>query len=727
MSKGGAGKVYFVLYLAVILELLIIIVERDEAEEHLIAKQRESMRIVESILSQLQVGSGSEGINTRPQDQITIPPPGVNVKEAIGADIKPERKYLVEVGITDVTSALKMTEREEPDDYIERIRRFLRLSNVSDLKYEILYSNDQSDEQVPQDPATWSPKIVPQELKLSYVEMEKQIDDLYQRNLTNPQGFIAGVQHILKDASYSVPVTSMFKPGRVAEPEFYYSKEETNKLKKPNDKPGEDASKKKRAFVVNFEPKEAGWYKLRFSSRTNKILGVSIKDGGGFEIDPEEKVNIGTVQLKVKDLVKVRDQIMKSTDGLPPLELARTDLEAFDKKLDELAETKDDITEKSRISLYGSITKLTTPSIKTENAFKQNQAQMEYNIRVLKPAPQITDPKIADLKTVVRVFDKLVSIKLPMAVTPATGQTIFIKNEGNAQLLITGSTSTASTASGAGGTKWVNKELVINVAGALTARAEPYVFELQQKNASKTSEVVKCSVYVYKSEVTNPDEIKSALEASWGDNLELVALPASGNTIKPDEFIMNFNLGGGTQTPPLRKLTVGQGDNIKIPPGADNVLLTISWKDPISGDVVELYNGAGEVGLKKPQVLTQDIKVDIIMNNSDPEFKVRGIVVKPPQISDTERAEVGDVEVQVTNSNVRDLKTNTTYKVAVVGKPRKISGNEYEVTLKLTGGKIPLTKNQVKGNFSLSISATARSQGATSKPRVKSQPLSVTN
>jgi len=37
MAKGGgAGKVYFVLYLAVILELLIIIVERDEAEENLI-------------------------------------------------------------------------------------------------------------------------------------------------------------------------------------------------------------------------------------------------------------------------------------------------------------------------------------------------------------------------------------------------------------------------------------------------------------------------------------------------------------------------------------------------------------------------------------------------------------------------------------------------------------------------------------------------------------------
>lgn len=72
MAKGGAGKVYFVLYLAVILELLIIIVERDEAEEHLIQKQKESMKIVESILSQLQTGAGTESISTRPQDEITL-------------------------------------------------------------------------------------------------------------------------------------------------------------------------------------------------------------------------------------------------------------------------------------------------------------------------------------------------------------------------------------------------------------------------------------------------------------------------------------------------------------------------------------------------------------------------------------------------------------------------------------------------------------------------------
>ncbi|MBK7185083.1 MAG: hypothetical protein IPH85_04010 [Ignavibacteria bacterium] len=715
MSKGGAGKVYFVLYLAVILELLIIIVERDEAEEHLIAKQKESMRIVESILSQLQVGAGSEGINTRPQDQITIPPPGVNVKEAIGADIKPERKYLVEVGITDVTSALKMTEAEEPEEYLDRIKRFLRLSNVSDIKYEILYNNDQTDEQVPQDPATWQPKIV-QDLKLNYQEMEGQVEALFERNKTNPQAFTDGMLDVLTAASYNVPQTSMFKPGRVTEPEFYYSKDETTKL-------GAVVSKKKRSFVVNFEPKEAGWYKLRFSSRTNKILGVSIKEGAGFEIDPEEKVNIGTVQLKVKDLLKVRDQLVKHTEGLPSLELARTDLDAFDQKLDELTNGTDDINEKSRIGLYGAIIKLTTPGIKTENAFKQNQGEIEFNIRVLKPAPQITDPKIADLKTVVRVFDKLASLKLPMSVTPSNGQTVFLKNPGNAQVV----GGAASASASGGGTKWVNKDLSIQVAGNLAPREEPYVFELQQKNASKASEAVQCSVYVYSSGLANADEVKSALEASWGDALELVASPNSGNTIKPDEFIMNFNLGAGTQTPPIRKLSIGQSDNVKVPPGTDNVQLTISWKDPNSGDVVELFNGSGEVGLKKPLALTQDIKVDPIMNNSDPEFKVRGIMVKPPQISDSERAEVGDVEVQVSSSNVRDLKTNTTYKVAVVGKARKISGNEYEVTLKLAGGKLPLTKGQVKGNVQLSISATARSQGATSKPRVKTQPIQVAN
>ena len=62
MSKGGgAGKVYFILYLAVLLELLIIIVERDDAEEELkkekLALEQKSKRIqliAETIINALR-------------------------------------------------------------------------------------------------------------------------------------------------------------------------------------------------------------------------------------------------------------------------------------------------------------------------------------------------------------------------------------------------------------------------------------------------------------------------------------------------------------------------------------------------------------------------------------------------------------------------------------------------------------------------------------------------
>jgi hypothetical protein len=50
-------------------------------------------------------------MNTRPQDEITIPPSGINIKEVMGADIKSYRTYTVEVGVTDVTSA-ELTRRE---------------------------------------------------------------------------------------------------------------------------------------------------------------------------------------------------------------------------------------------------------------------------------------------------------------------------------------------------------------------------------------------------------------------------------------------------------------------------------------------------------------------------------------------------------------------------------------------------------------------------------------
>ncbi len=362
--------------------------------------------------------------------------------------------------------------------------------------------------------------------------------------------------------------------------------------------------------------------------------------------------------------------------------------------------------------------------MKAENSFKQNQGEMEFNIRVLKPQPQITDPKIADLKTVVRVFDKLSKIVLPMQVTPANGSTEFSKKPGNAS--IGGSGASAASTDG-GQTKWVSKQIEIPVSGNLAPRDEPYVFELIQKNASKTSEPVQCSVYVYSSKITNEEEVKSFLEMSWGDAIELVVAPASGNTIKPDEFVMQFNMGGGSQIAPLRKLNVQMSDNIIVPAGADKVGLSVAWKDPQTGEIVEIFNGSGEVGLKKPTIVTSDMRSEPIADNMTGEFKVRGFLVRPPTISETDKADVGNVDIQVGSATVRDMRTGQTYKVVSVGRPKKVSGQEYEVTLKLSGGRFPLTKGQVKGNVAVTISATARSQGTESRPRQITKTVSVGN
>ena len=77
MSKGGgAGKVYFILYLAVLLELLIVIVERDDAEdlarkekEALLKKEKRLQLIAETIINSLR-GSPTSVSSTSDQSMV---------------------------------------------------------------------------------------------------------------------------------------------------------------------------------------------------------------------------------------------------------------------------------------------------------------------------------------------------------------------------------------------------------------------------------------------------------------------------------------------------------------------------------------------------------------------------------------------------------------------------------------------------------------------------------
>jgi hypothetical protein len=196
-GKGGAGKVYFILYLAVLLELLIIIVERDDAEEHL-KKEQELLRqknkriqlIAETIINALR-GSQTSVSSTSNQSM------------TLGDEKEPEREFLVKVRVSDPTK-----------------------DSVNDLSLAI-YRN------------------------------ESRMDSLAITNDTN----------------------------------LY-----------PRTKVGQD-------FIFKYKFKPAfgeGEYKLRFSARTNQVIGVS--QGAS----QDDTVKIGAVHLTVKELNEVKNGITEN-------------------------------------------------------------------------------------------------------------------------------------------------------------------------------------------------------------------------------------------------------------------------------------------------------------------------------------------------------------------------------------------------------------------------------
>jgi hypothetical protein len=64
-THSGAGKIYFILYLAVILELLLVIVDRDDAEDLLIKRREEIVQAFKEVLSNL-----AEKPSATPQQEV---------------------------------------------------------------------------------------------------------------------------------------------------------------------------------------------------------------------------------------------------------------------------------------------------------------------------------------------------------------------------------------------------------------------------------------------------------------------------------------------------------------------------------------------------------------------------------------------------------------------------------------------------------------------------------
>jgi len=252
MSKGGAGKVYFVLYLAVILELLIIFIERDEAEEGLRRQQQQAIQIVQTILSQLQTGTGSTGITAQPKDNIVL-----SEKEQQNN----VRNYDVMVAVGDPKAQSVVNGKT------------VRGDDVSKLSYIVSYLSN--------------PEVEETELGPDSADIANGTK-IFEAELGTDVG------------SYTEPkqVYGSSIPADITDRYFTLNEQLTN----------EQVSKGRRVkvFSVNFKPNQGpGWYRLRFNSATNKILGVT------GEPTDHDTVRIGNIKLTVLQLRQVQKVLRK--------------------------------------------------------------------------------------------------------------------------------------------------------------------------------------------------------------------------------------------------------------------------------------------------------------------------------------------------------------------------------------------------------------------------------
>lgn len=732
MGKGGgAGKVYFVLYLAVVLELLIIIVERDEAEQSLIQKQRETMKIVESILSQLQSGAGTEGINTRPQDEITIPPSGVNIREVMGADIKSYRKYIVEVGVTDVTAEIKRREGESEKEYVERIEKYIQLSNVQELEYQIFFSPNQDPENAPIFPSD-------EELRKAGIQFDKfqpgqkvQAADGSEWEFLSLRKLVLDKTETMKRIDLSnVSVESLepvypreselivgpiYAPPNKEDSVFFYSREESLK------RVGLSASSlKKRAFVVNFQPpSRAGWYKLRFASRTNRILGVRA-DENPLNVREDTKVNIGTVTLTVRDLMKVRKELVSKLEryNLPPSEILSVEAnpEKFNEMLDnskKLAAEGDNPTEDiSKIELYGYIATLLAPGMSSN--FAQNRGSIEFNIRVITPKTQVSKPEVFPPDASIATFDQLPAA-FEFAIAPFQGVganqvEAIVKDESGSTVARANlrplDEIVATAAKPAPGGKRTYR--------AVLDRELPegkYTILMTHKLGSMPAATAEVDLDVFKTGLIPESEklVNFRLgNVGYGDYFLIVNLqPNSGGKIRSEQFRIYLLSDIENQRDPVRGLSVTRENSLFMDCRAKTATFRATWIQPITGVELDIFP-AKTVDIKqKRPIISLNFQPDVkIITQVKRRYLAKGIFVeKPKDGREREKESFADINVYPSQNIKLDPKIEP-YASVSSDPIIEIEGDKYNIVFELTFN-LPRGVEKVEGNATVSLKAEA--------------------
>ncbi len=704
---GGPGKVYFVLYLAVVLELLLIIVERDDAEEHLLQKQKESMRIVQSILSQLQVGTGTEGIATRPKDEITLTEGFMQTSG--GIQIRQDRYYEVEVGVTDV-SGLSTTEELEPAEAQQRLQNLIRLANVQELDYQIFYHPSPNPEQPPPFLPDDSLRRIPWERLSEGQPIGSEIEGaswrlLAMRRLELDLAATRDYQlPVYKPYSIAIGDIRRFAPADAAAKDsiFWYDHKRT--LDRAHQNGGRI---KKRVFAIRFQPPaQPGWYKLRFASRTNRILGIQGEKP--LELTGDETVNIGTVQIKVKDLHLVKNSLEYELDAYnPPLAdnliAGRIDAEEFLNQLQasmdyarrEFPEKASEII--SKLELYGYIARLLAPG--QSAGFEQNRSSIAIDIRVIKPAvPPPADPKVFLAQEEFYSFDKAQRIVIPFVAGPiipgGKPPTVSIQPPLPFRLADLGPELVAGTAQAGAATNH-KFELQINE----PVSAGQYTIRITHTNVVGKQATSEARLVVFPSRLENAQDIDAMLQNSlfYGYTFQVVAQPSSGGKIPAAQFRTAILLG--TDQQPIAPGLQAERD---IPATASSVTVQVAWQNPYTGELVPLYEGTGLPQQRAPRIAVGDVKIDPTIDPRNPEILITGITILPPFV-DVQRSatadDIKDVRVQITRADIPNYKPSASI--------QRAGANTYEVRIRLDG-PLPVRRGRLDGTVSLLITAKAR-------------------
>jgi hypothetical protein len=707
MSKASGGKVYFILYLAVILELLIIIVERDEAEDHLRKREREAREIIQDILGQMQVGPGNENLTSRITDEISLVS-----DEAIqisGIPYKRYRTYNVEVGVND-GSGVNIGESRE--DTLAHNALLRRLTNAQQLNYEILHTPHE-DVDLPTDS---TPAAVVTSAWRSMGKMSLRLDSARMRDWKQP-----AYREEYESGSTEAFFKSLAPLEGAGLPVFTYNAAETDKIASTN------AGKYlKRLFTVNFQPTEPGWYKLRFNSRTNRIMGVSGSATTFDEVSDDAKVNIGSMQLTVKKLRKVQVMLQRELEsfGVPPMDEfiaanSEDKIQAFFRRIQEAKQTferghKDEPTlvqeTLRKIDLYLDVAKLLAPN-KSEY-FAQNSGVMEINIRVTKPPVAIVKPHV-DLPKDVYVFDKLVPT-FNFSAGPYYGNNVpsgvIVAQDGSTTPLIINAVNQVASTNPDDALLEKGKSIEFRAHTVQALKHGVYTVRMTHSAGGGTAgneEITEESALrVFATQLTpnNRRLLDGRMKSIfYGSTFSVTLEPDTGGMIPASEFRTTVGLNTSQSPAPVSGLTA----KIPLEAKAKSAWTRLTWISPFTGEEVEILPRTEQpIKQREPDV---DVTKSAVMNLDGDWHELRlqvGGIVLTPAVIDV-GSKIGGYET-LTDVRLTDVTLEGATDIELTQSDLKSADNGSYVAVFTVRSMLPKVPKEMSGSIKFSVNASMR-------------------